>query len=138
MDTLAKWEEGLHMYVTGQIWFQIKNFLTKVDCQFFCLLALKENQNWKSTMARLKDFNLNSNLTCNTHCTCRPDHNQIKEHNRVIWPSQTQTSAISVHANYTGHHLLLDKVKFINWDLHWYSHKVQEAIEIHVHCKTSP
>ena len=86
---------------------------------FFCLLALKENQNWKSTMTRLKHFNLNSNLTCNAHCTCRPEHNRIKEHNRVTWPSQTQTSAISEHANYTRHHLLLNKVKLINWDLTW-------------------
>lgn len=99
---------------------------------FFCLLALKENQNWKSTMTRLKHFNLNSNLTCNAHCTCRPEHNRIKEHNRVTWPSQTQTSAISEHANYTRHHLLLNKVKFINWDLQWYSHKVHEAIEIQI------
>lgn len=52
-------------------------------------------------MARLKYFNLNSNLTCDTHCTCRPEHNQFREHNRVTLPSQTQTSAISEHANYT-------------------------------------
>ena len=83
-------------------------------------------------MTRLEHFNLNSNLTCNAHCTCRPEQNRIKEHNRVTWPSQTQTSAISEHANYTRHHLLLNKVKFINWDLQWYSHKVHEAIEIQI------
>ena len=120
------------MYVTGQISFQIKNFQPSLILSFFCLLALKENQNWKSTMTRLKHFNLNSNLTCNAHCTCRPEQNRIKEHNRVTWPSQTQTSAISEHANYTRHHLLLNNVKFINWDLQWYSHKVHEAIEIQI------
>ena len=56
-------------------------------------------------MVRLKHFNLNLDLTCNTHCTCRPVHKRLKEYNRVIWFSQTQTSAISEHANNTGHYL---------------------------------
>ena len=46
--------------------------------------------------------------------TGRCMHEQIKEHDRDIRLSQTQTSAISEHANKTWHHPLWDKVKFID------------------------
>ena len=57
-------------------------------------------------------------------------HEQIKEHDRDIRLSQTQTSAISEHANKTWHHPLWDKVTFIDQDPHWYSRKVEEAIPV--------
>ena len=45
-----------------------------------------------------------------------------------MWLSRTQTSAISEHANKTGHYPLWDKVKCIDRDPHWYSRRVEEAI----------
>ena len=44
--------------------------------------------------------------------TGRCMHERIKKHNRDIQLSQTQTLAISEHANKTGHYPLWDKVKF--------------------------
>ena len=60
-------------------------------------------------------------------------HERIKEHDRDIRLSRTQTSAVSVHANKTGHYLLWDEVKFIDQDPHWYSRSVKEAIHIRHH-----
>jgi len=61
-------------------------------------------------------------------------HEQIKEHDQDIHLSCTQTSAISEHANVTGHYLLWDLVKFIDRGSHWYTHRVKKAI----HIKTLP
>ena len=52
-------------------------------------------------------------------------YEQIKEHDRDIRLSRTQTSAVSEHANKTGHYPLWDKIKFIDWDSHWYSCRVK-------------
>ena len=60
-------------------------------------------------------------------------HERIKEHDRDIRLSRTQTSAVSVNANKTGHYLLLDEVKVIDKDPHWYSRRVKEAIHIRLH-----
>ena len=57
--------------------------------------------------------------------TGRCTHERIKEHDRDIWLSQTQTSAISEHANKTRHYPL--------WDPHWYSRRVEEAIHRRLH-----
>ena len=38
-------------------------------------------------------------------------HERIKEHDRDILLSRTQTSAVSEHANKTGHYALWDEVK---------------------------
>ena len=46
--------------------------------------------------------------------TGRCTHEWIKEHDRDIWLSRTQTSAISENANKTGHYPLWDKVKCID------------------------
>ena len=54
----------------------------------------------------------------------------LKEHDRDMWLSWTQTSTVSEHANKTRHYLLWDKVKFI-YD--WYSWKVKEAIHAKLH-----
>ena len=54
----------------------------------------------------------------------------MKEHDRDILLSRTQTSAVSEHANKTEHYLLWDEVKFIDRDPHWYSRRVKEGIHI--------
>ena len=46
--------------------------------------------------------------------TGRSMHERIKEHDRDIRLARTQTSAISEHANKTGHHPLWNEVKFID------------------------
>ena len=53
--------------------------------------------------------------------TGRLMHERIKQHDRDIRPVRTQTSAVSEHANETGHYPLWDKVKFIDRNPH--SHK---------------
>ena len=53
---------------------------------------------------------------------------RIKEHERDIRPPHTQTSAISEHANNTGHKPLWNKVKSIDCDPHWFTHRVKDAI----------
>ena len=45
----------------------------------------------------------------------------------------TQTSAVSEHANKTGHFLLWNQVKFIDRDPHRYTRRVKEAIHIRLH-----
>ena len=67
--------------------------------------------------------------------TGRCKHEWIKEHDRDIWLSRTQTSAISEHANKTRHYPLWDKVKCIDRDPHWYmySRRVEEAIHRRLH-----
>jgi len=55
---------------------------------------------------------------------------RIKEYDRDIRLARTQTSAVSEHANETGHHQLWNEVKFIDRDSHWYTHRVRETIHI--------
>ena len=45
-------------------------------------------------------------------------YGRIKEHDRDIWLSQTQTSAFSEHANKIGHYPLWKEVKVIDRDPH--------------------
>ena len=58
---------------------------------------------------------------------------RIKEHDRDIRLARTQTSAVSEHANKTGHHPLWNEVKFINRDSHWYVRRINEAIHIRLY-----
>ena len=58
---------------------------------------------------------------------------RIKEHNRDIQLAHTQTSAVSEHANETGHLPLWNQVKFINHDPNRYTRRVKEAIQIILH-----
>ena len=61
-------------------------------------------------------------------------HHRLRvKHDRDIWLSRTQTSAVSEHANKTRHYLLWDEVKFIDQDPHWYSRRVKKAIQIRLH-----
>ena len=60
--------------------------------------------------------------------TGRAMQDRIKEHDRDI-----QTSAVSEHANETGHPPLWNQVKFIDRDPHRYTRRVKEAIQIRLH-----
>ena len=52
--------------------------------------------------------------------TGRAMKERIKEQDRDIWLAGTQTSAVSEHANKTGHLPIWKEVKFIDCDPHWY------------------
>ena len=40
-------------------------------------------------------------------------HGRIKEHDRDIWLTRTQSSTVSEHSNTTGHYRLTEEVNFI-------------------------
>ena len=65
--------------------------------------------------------------------TGRSMQDRIKEHERDIRLARTQTSAVSEHANNTGHNPLWNQVKFIDRDPHWCKRRVEEAIHIRLH-----
>ena len=70
--------------------------------------------------------------------TGRSMRERIKEHDRDIRLARTQNSAVSEHANETGHLPIWNEVKFIDRDSHWYTRKVnEEAIHIRPHPTTS-
>ena len=58
---------------------------------------------------------------------------QIEEHDQDTRLARTQSFAVSVHSNSTGHHPLWDEVKFIDRDPYWYTRRVKEAIHIGLH-----
>ena len=58
---------------------------------------------------------------------------RIKENDRGIRLARTQTSAVSEHANETGHLPIWKEVKFLGRDPHWYTRRVKEAIHIRLH-----
>ena len=58
---------------------------------------------------------------------------ELIEHNGDIRLARTQTSAVSEHANETGHLPIWKEVKFIDRDPHWYTRRVKEAIHIRLH-----
>ena len=51
---------------------------------------------------------------------------RIKEHDRDIRFARTQSSAVSEHANETGHIPIWSKVKFIIRDPYWYTRETNE------------
>jgi len=55
------------------------------------------------------------------------------EHDRDIQLARTQTSAVSEHANKTGHHPLWNGVKFIDRASHWYDRRVKKTIPIRLY-----
>ena len=65
--------------------------------------------------------------------TGRTMQNRIKEHDRGIRLARTQTSAVSEHANETGHLPIWKEVKFIDRYPHWYTRRVKEAVHIRLH-----
>ena len=58
---------------------------------------------------------------------------RIKEHERDIRFARTQISAVSEHANNTGHSALWNEVKFIDRNPHWYTRRGKDAIHIRLH-----
>ena len=60
---------------------------------------------------------------------------RIKENDRDTRFARTQTSAVSEHANETGHIPIWSKVNFIDRDPHWCTRKVKEYINIRFHPK---
>ena len=62
--------------------------------------------------------------------TGQPMQERMKEHDRDIRLARTRNSAVSEHANGTGHKPLWNEIKFIDRDNHWYTWKVKEAIHI--------
>ena len=61
-------------------------------------------------------------------------HERIVDHDRDIRLSRAQTSAVSEYAaGKIGHYPLLDEVKFLDRDPHWYSRTVIEAIHVRLH-----
>ena len=60
----------------------------------------------------------------------RAMHERIKEHDRDIRFVLKQNSAVSEHANETGHLPIWNEIKFIDRDAHWYTRRVKEAIHI--------
>ena len=60
---------------------------------------------------------------------------RIKENDRDTRFARTQTSAVSEHANETGHIPIWSKVNFIDRDPHWCTRKVKEDINIRFHPK---
>ena len=65
--------------------------------------------------------------------TGRPMQDRMKEHERDIRLARTQTSAVSEHANNTGHNPLWNEVNFIDRDAHWYTRRVKKAIHIRLY-----
>ena len=61
---------------------------------------------------------------------------RIKEQDRDIRFARTQNSAVSEHANETGHLPIWNEIKFIDRDphpltgTHWYTRRVKEAIHL--------
>ena len=58
---------------------------------------------------------------------------RIKEHDRDIRLTCTETFPVSEHANNTGHKLLWNEVKFIDLDPYYYKRRVKEVIHIGLH-----
>ena len=54
----------------------------------------------------------------------------IKEHDREIWLTHSQTSTVSEHDHNTGHQPLWNEIKFIDRVPHYYTPKVKGAIHI--------
>ena len=58
---------------------------------------------------------------------------RIREHDRNIRLTRTQNFAISELAHNTSHRPLLNEIKFIDRDPHFYTRKVKETIRIRLH-----
>ena len=62
--------------------------------------------------------------------TGRSMQERIKEHDRDIRLTRTQTSTVPEHAYEPDNYPIWNEVKFINWNPHWYTYRVKEAIYI--------
>ena len=103
--------------------------------------VFKSNTTLRSHLVRPKDTlepTKQDGVVYKSPCECgkvyigetgRAMQDRIKEHDRDIRLARTQTSAVSEHANETGHLPLWKEVKFIDCDPHW----VKEAIHIRLY-----
>jgi len=64
--------------------------------------------------------------------TGRARQDRIKEHDRDIRLARTQTSAVSEHANETGHLPIWKEVKFIDRFPHWYTNNINRDSGIEI------
>ena len=87
----------------------------------------------KTPLTRLKKMAWFTEFPVNAVKSGRPVQFRIKEHDRNIRFTRTQTSANSEHAHNTGQLPLWDEVKFIDRDPHCYTHRVKAAIHIRLH-----
>ena len=62
--------------------------------------------------------------------TGRAIQEKFKEHERDVRLAHTETSAVSEHANKTGHSPDWKNIKFLCRDSRWYSRRVKKAIQI--------
>ena len=107
--------------------------------------VFKSDTTLRSHLVRLKDIlepTKQDGVVYKIPCECgkvyigetgRAMQDRIKEHDRDIRLARTQTSAVSEHANETGHLPIWKEVKFIDRDPHWYTRRVKEAIHIRLH-----
>jgi len=61
--------------------------------------------------------------------TGRSMQERIKSMTGIYDAPCTQTSAVSEYANKIGHHPLWNEAKFIDRDSHWYTRRVNEAVQ---------
>ena len=104
--------------------------------------VFKSDTTLRSRLVRSKDPadpNKQDGVVYKIPCACgkvnpgetgRPMQESMKEHDRDIRLARTQNSAVSEHANGTGHKPLWNEVKFIDRDNHWYTRKAKEAVHI--------
>ena len=62
---------------------------------------------------------------------------RIKEHDRDIRLTRTESSAVSEHAHNIGHKPLWNEVKIIDRDPYYYTHRFKEAIHIRPHLSSN-
>ena len=104
--------------------------------------VFKSDTTLRSRLVRQKDPadpNKQDGVVYKIRCTCgkvyigetgRSMQERMKEHDSDIWLARTQNSAVSEHANGTGHKPLWNETKLIDRERHWYTRKEKEAIHI--------
>ena len=107
--------------------------------------VLKFDTTLRSRLVRAKDSadqNKQDSIVYKIPCTCgkvcigetgKPMQERMKEHDRDIRLARTQNSAVSEHANGTGHKPLWNETKLIDRESHWYTRKMKEALHIRLH-----
>ena len=102
--------------------------------------VIKSDTTLRSQLVRPKDPadpNVQDGVVFKIPCTCgrvyigetgRPMQERMKEHDRDIRLAHTHNSAVSDHANGTGHKPLWNETKLFDGESHWYTRKVKEAI----------
>ena len=133
-DTFTKLDRG-----------NVDSFLQHLNNQQSSIRFAMETSTLRSHLVRPKDAvepTKQDGVVYRIPCECgkvyigetgRPMQDTMKEHERDIRLALTQTSAVSEHANNTGHNPLWNEVKFIDRDPHWYTRRVKKAIHIRLY-----